>query len=194
MKFKSYYWAIIAAASLVILAIAVPTFLLRGGDEPSANTTNPHTPEELEQFSKAIDYSPQIQAYTDLITANPGDTDAMRGLGDIYLQSGSLTEAREWYQKLVDASPSNAGDFLRLGIVYYEMGMKDISLRELQKGLNIDPNNQRILLEVGFIYNQSGNKDLANQSWKKAHDVNPSNEQGKMAQQLLEGKDPTQGP
>ena len=188
MKFKSYYWAIIVAGMVVILALAVPTFILKGNDQPQ----NPHSPEELERLrSEAVDYTPQIQAYTDLVTANPGDTLAMAGLGDVYLQQGKYSEAADWYSKAIAVQPGEPSFYGRLGEAYYGQGMVDVALRELQKGLAIDPNNQAILLDIGTVYQQTGKPEEAKNFWQKAYDINPSNQYGHVAQQLLAGPEAT---
>lgn len=188
MKFKSYYWAIIAASVLVALAIIVPLLIARGSKDSADAVTSPHTPEELAKLqSKAIDYTPQIQAYSDLITANPNDVTAMIGLGDIYMDSGRASDAAKWYQKAVDVSPSSPDYHGRLGDAYYQMGMTDIALRELQAGLSLDPNNQALMVVLGLVYDQTGKKDLAQQTWQKALNLNPKSKAGEFAQKLLSG-------
>ena len=63
MKFKSYYWAIIAAAVVVVLAITLPMIVFRGSGE----TSNPHSAEDLNNMqNEPADYTPQTVSYTHL--------------------------------------------------------------------------------------------------------------------------------
>lgn len=190
MKFKSYYWAIIAAAIVVILAISVPMLIPRGSDQK----TNPHTPEELQKLQEqAMDYTPQIQAYTDLINANPNDAVALGGLGDVYNGSGKYSEAADWYGKAVTAAPNDPMNYGRLGEAYFAMGMIDVALREFEKGLAVDANNQSILLDMGSVYAQTGKPDEAKKSWQRAYDINPTSRYAQIAQQLLSSPQGTVG-
>lgn len=190
MKFKSYYWAIIAAAVVVALVIVVPSLFSRG----SNNQASPHTPEELAQLQQqATDISPQIAAYTDLITANPADTLAMVGLGDLYLNNGKYSDAADWYKKATDVNPNEPLYHTWLGEAYFQMGMVDVGMREIQAALAIDANNQATLVVLGLFYSQTGKTEEARQSWQKAYDVNPAGQYGHVAQQLLAGPQDTTG-
>ncbi|MHB1390475.1 MAG: tetratricopeptide repeat protein [Thermoleophilia bacterium] len=191
MKFKSYYWAIIAAAVIVPLVIIVPSLLSRGG---STDPSNPHTPEELARLKQqATDFTPQIAAYTDLITANPTDTVAMVGLGDLYLNNGKYSDAADWYKKATDVNPKEPLFHTWLGEAYFQMGMVDVGMREIQSALALDPNNQATLVVLGLFYSQTGKTDEAKQTWQKAYDINPAAQYGHVAKQLLAGPQTTTG-
>lgn len=184
MKNKSYYWAILAAASVTILAIVILPYMFSGSN--SEEVDSPHTPEELESMrSEAVDYSPQIEAYEELIAANPNDAMAIAGQGDFYMVTGNYTEAVEQYKKALEIDPGNSMFHGSLGEAYFSMGMIEIAIRELETGLQLNPDNQQILLDLGVYYAQSGEDEKAISYWQKAYEINPDNSHGHVAQQLM---------
>lgn len=185
MKFKSYYWAIIAAAVVVLLALALPIFIFRGND-----SSNPHAGvDTTAQQSEPVDYTPQIEAFQDLIKANPSDTMALAGLGDVYMQSGRYADANDMYLKAVAITPNDSIFYARLGDSEFALGMVDVALRDLQKGLALNPKDQEILLYIGSIYAQTGKPDDAKKNWQQAYDIDPSTRYAHVAKQLISEQD-----
>lgn len=191
MKIKSYYWAIIAAAVVVVLAISVPYFIFRD----SGDSSNPHSGDDLKNLqNEPVDYSPQIEAFQDLIKTDPNDALALAGLGDVYMQSGRYADAADMFNKAVAISPNESVYYSRLGDAEFALGMVDVALRDLQKGLTINPQDQEILLYIGSIYAQTGKPADAKQYWQKAYDINPNSRFGHVAQQLIaEQENPQSG-
>lgn len=182
MKFKSYYWAILAAAAAVVVVLAVTLIAsIVGGGE----TDSPHSLEDLQAMQDAVDYTPQIEAYQDMLKADPNDTVALVGLGDIYLTSGRYLDAADQFNKAVALNAADPSYYDRLGQAYFGLGMVDVALRELQKGLAIDPANQSLLLTLGLIYASTGKVAEARQTLQKAYDVNPGTNLAHVAQQFL---------
>ena len=186
MKFKSYYWAIIAAAVVLALALALPFFVFRD----SGDQSNPHSGDNLSNVqSEAADYAPQIEAFQDLIKVNPNDALAVAGLGDVYMQSGRYADASDQYARAVAISPGESVYYSRLGDSEFALGMVDVALRDLQTGITINPKDQEILLYIGSIYAQTGRTTEARQIWQKAYDINSNTRYGHVAQQLIAEQD-----
>ncbi len=181
MKFKSYYWAIIAAAVVLVLALLLPFLVFRDSNDSS----DPHGDGTNPVQSEAVDYAPQIAAFQDLIKADPNDATAVAGLGDVYMQSGRFADASDQYARAVAISPNESTFYSRLGDSEFALGMVDVAMRDLQKGLTINPNDQEIMLYIGSIYAQTGRLEEARQYWQRALDINPSSRFGHVAQQLL---------
>jgi len=182
LKFKSYYWAIIAAAVVVVLAITLPMIVFRDSGE----TSNPHSAEDLNNMQKEpADYAPQIEAYQDLLKVNPNDALAMAGLGQLYLGIGRYADSSDMYTKAVAANPKEPMFYVGLGEAEYALGMVDVALRDLQKGLEVDPNNQALLIDIGGVYAQTGKLKEAKQLWRKAYDIDPKSNLGHAAQQYI---------
>jgi len=183
LKFKSYYWAIFAALGVVVLFVLILPRVFSGSGN---SNVSPHTPEELAAMQQqTLDYTPVIEAYEDLIRANPSDGVALAGLGDVYMSMGRYADAKDQFERATAVNPNDPLYHGRLGEAYYGLGMLDIALRELNAGLSIDPNNQAILLDIGNIYAETGKKDEARKYWQRAQDINPGNQFGHMAQQLI---------
>lgn len=179
---KTYIWAIVGAVGVVILAIAVLPFVFSGSDDPAS----PHTAAELESFqSEPIDYSPQIEAYQDLIAADPTDAAAYAGLGGLYLDTGRQSEAVDQLNQAIALNPNEDFYYAVLGTAYFEMGMNDVAVREIEKGLAIAPDSQQLLFVKAGIFAQTGRQEEAQQLWQLIHDLNPDNDYGHMAQQLM---------
>lgn len=178
---RTYIWAIVSAIGVVILAIAVLPMIFSGSDEPS-----PHSAADLDSFeSEAIDYTPQIEAYQDLIADDPGNPAAYAGLGGLYLETGRQTEAVDQLNQAIVLNPNEVVYYGVLGIAYFEMGMTEVAIRELEKGLAIDPNSQPLLFDMAGIFAQTGRQEEAIQLWQRVSDLNPGNDFGHMAQQLI---------
>ncbi len=191
MKFKSYYWAITAAVVVVVLLITLPLLVFRD----SGDSSNPHSAEDLKNMqNEPVDYTPQIEAFQDLIKTYPNDALALAGLGDVYMQSGRYADAKDMYLKAVDISPNESVYYSRLGDSEFALGIVDVAMRDLQKGLEINPQDQEILLYIGSIDAQTGKPDEARKIWQKAYDINPSSRYGHVAQQLIaEQENPQSG-
>ncbi len=187
LNFKSYYWGIIAAVGVLIAVLVVLPNVIQGGSDDAS----PHSAADLAamQQSEPVDYTPQIEAYQELVAANPGDAVAFAGLGEIYLSTGRYSEAVDQFDQAIAIDGNQAAYHGQLGEAYYAMGMVDIAVRELEAGLAIDANYQPILLDLGNVYTQSGKQDKARQLWQKAFDINPTNRYGHVAKQLMAEQD-----
>lgn len=184
LKFKSYYWAIFAAAGAVVLLLALTVVsIVFSGDK--SNQQSPHTPEQLQAMQPAADYTPQIEAYQDLLKANPNDTVALMGLGDIYLATEKYSQAADEYNRALAISANDPLIYDRLGQAYFELGMVDVSLNQINKGLAIDPNNQILLFTLGLIYANTGKMAEAKQTLQKAYDIDPASDLAHAARQFI---------
>ena len=176
MKFKSYYWAIFAAVGVVVVLIFVLPRVFGGS---SASGTDPHSQEQQP------DYTPQIEAYQDLLKANPKDAVALSGLGDVYMGQGNYSQAKDLFEQATSMDPGNALYHGRLGEAYYGLNMIDVALRELNTGLSIDPRNQAIMIDIGLIDSHTNQSAQARQMWQKAIDINPNNRMAHTAKELI---------
>lgn len=183
MKFKSYYWAIGAAIGVLVVVLAILPFLFGGDDE---NNLSPHSAEDLAQMtSDPVDYSPQIEAYQDLIAANPDDAEAYVGLGIVYVDGGRFSEAVDQLNKALAIDPSLDLAYDFLGIALFQMGNTDGAIEQFQKGLEVKPDSQVLLIDLGAVYAQTGKQDEATQLWQQAYDLYPTSEWGHMAKELI---------
>ncbi len=182
MQIKSYYWAIFAAIGAIVVVLVILPLVYRGGDQDS-----PHSAVDMAAIhdSEPVDFTPQIEAYQELIAANPNDALALAGLGEFYMGTGNYQQAVDQLNKALAIEPQNPSYHRLLGEVYYSMRMPDVAIHEFEKGLASDPNNQQILLDLGNVYAQTGQPDKARELWQRAYDINSRNRWGHVAQQLI---------
>ncbi len=175
MKFKSYYWAIFAAVAVVVLFLLVLPRVFNGSSSSPSTTQNHPT----------YDYTPMIEAYQDLIKANPRDAVALEGLGDVYTGMGRYSDAKDLYVKAEAVLPNDATYHRHLGEAYFELSQSDQALAEFNKGLALDPNNQAILVDLGIIFSSTNKPAEARKDWQKAVNVDPNNDLGHTAKELI---------
>ncbi|MFA6000539.1 MAG: tetratricopeptide repeat protein [Thermoleophilia bacterium] len=183
MKIKGYYWAIIAAAALVVLAIfIVPLFT---GSDENSTSGSPHSADQLASY-ESIDYTPVIETYQSLIQENPNDTFVLDSFGNFYMQTGKYKEAKDQYEKAATLNPNNPSFFAGTGEAYSMLGMVDLANREIDKGLALDPASQTLMVLKGNVLANQNKRDEAKTWWQKAYDINPTTQIGIMAGQLLQ--------
>ncbi|MFA5809951.1 MAG: tetratricopeptide repeat protein [Thermoleophilia bacterium] len=183
MKIKGYYWAIIAAAALVVLAVFILPNIF--GSDDSSNSGSAHSADQLASY-ESIDYTPFIETYQSLIQENPNDTFVLGSFGNFYMQTGKYKEAKDQYEKAAALNPNDPSFFAGTGEAYSMLGMVDLANREIDKGLALDPNNQTLMVLKGNVLANQNKRDEAKTWWQKAYDINPSTQIGVMAGQLLQ--------
>lgn len=191
MKFKSYYWAIFAAAGVVVIllaSMAVSRFMAGNGD----SSQSPHSEDEIQKMLSEIDREPQISAYRDLLAANPDDYVAMAGLGELYFSLNRYEEAAAEFERALALNPADSTYYGYLGAAYLELGRTADSEAILLKGLAMAPDDQSLLLETGYLYYLMGRSDAARSMWQKAYDENPSSTLATEAKKLLDELDSAQ--
>lgn len=184
MKIKSYYWAIIAAAGLVLVVLAsmgISRFIASDSD----NGQSPHSDADYNRMLSDIDYTPQIEAYQDLIAANPDDYLARAGLGELYFGLERYDEAVPQLESAMGLNPAEPKNYGYLGAAYLELNRTGDAEAVLTKGLAMAPANQSLLLETGYLYLLSGDSGRARSLWQQARDVDPASRLGVEAEKML---------
>ncbi|MCZ6678474.1 MAG: tetratricopeptide repeat protein [Candidatus Poribacteria bacterium] len=70
---------------------------------------------------------------------NPNADRAVEGLGDVLMQTGKHTEAREHYENALQLAPKRLELFFKLGDCYLELDAKDVAQMCYQQGLEANP-------------------------------------------------------
>lgn len=184
MKIKSYYWAIIAAAGLVLVVLAsmgISRFI--AGD--SGNGQSPHSESDIERMLSEIDRTPQIEAYQDLIAADPDDYVARAGLGELYFSLQRYDEAAAQFESAMALNPAEPAYYGYLGAAYLELNRTVEAEATLTKGLSMAPADQSLLLETGYLYLLMGESTRARSLWQQARDADPASRLGIEAEKML---------
>lgn len=186
-------------AIAIALGYLIPTQLLsddNGGEDTSTN----------KQQSQALqlqldDIQQRIEAYQGLLERNPNDIEAMKGMGDSYLEMGayqgdageendsyrSYKNAVDQYRKYLAINPAGVEARIDLGLAYSYLQMIDIALRELNAATAAEPANQRAWHSLGWVlYNSAGNLTDARVAWEKSYSLNPSTPIGLESKSFLD--------
>ncbi|MHB8858935.1 MAG: tetratricopeptide repeat protein [Thermoleophilia bacterium] len=194
-------WLLLIPVLAVALALGylIPTKLLSSdGGSADASADKQQNPALQVQLADVQD---RITAYEALLQRNPGDLDALRGLGDSYLEEGqaqgennqtndsyrSYKNAVDQYRKYLAIKPDFVEVRIDMGLSYSYLQMIDISLRELNTCVTAAPDNQRAWHSLGWVqYNGAGNLTAAKDAWQKSYDLNPSTPIGQESKSFLD--------
>src|SRR5665811_1261725 len=178
-------WLLLIPVFAVAVAIyLIPTVLLNE-DGSGDNTTTASSQAVKIQLD---DLQERINAYQALLQRNPDDFEAIKGIGDSYLEmgaylreDGSTNESYGNYKKAVDQyrkylamKPDDVEVRTDLGLAYSYLQMIDIAIRELRTATAADPENQRAWHSLGWVlYNSAGDETGATEAWQKSYDIDP---------------------
>lgn len=146
--------------------------------------------EEAQVFIKQEEYIPAEKIFIDTISHNPKRVDGYEALGNMYLTSGQLDQARETLLFALRLSPNDASVNVSLAELELKLGEPKKALSFLRKAVEKRPKNPRYLdyyiqtaLEVGAL------KD-AREGILTLKEVNPENKKiGNFETQFQEKKD-----
>ena len=147
------------------------------------------------------DLQERIKSYETFLSTMPNDADALRSLGDGYLELGDLLKennetndaygayksAVDNYRKHLAVKPDSVEARIDLGLAYASMQMGTVAVRELQTATQQDPNNQRAWHVLGYVFdNNLSQLEDAKAAWQKSYDLNPSSKIGQESKQFLD--------
>ena len=131
--------------------------------------------DEAAVLQKQEEFIPAEKIYIDIISHNPKSVDGYEALGNMYLVSGQLEQARETFQFALRLSPNDASVNVSLAELELKQGDPKKALPYLRTAVEKRSKNPRYLdfyietaLEVGSL------KD-AREGIQKLKDVNPEN-------------------
>lgn len=186
-------------AIAIALGYLIPTQLL--SDDSSGDSTTTGSQQNQALQIELDDLKQRINAYQALLQRNPGDIDAMKGMGDSYLEmgsyqgeGGSVNESYGSYKNAVDQyraylaiKPEDVEVRIDLGLTYSYLQMTDIALRELRTATTAEPGNQRGWHSLGWVlYNSAGDTAEAREAWQKSYNINPSTTIGAESKTFLD--------
>lgn len=130
---------------------------------------------EASALQKQEEYIPAEKIFIDIISHNPKDVGGYEGLGNMYLASGQLDQARETLQFALRLSPDDASVNVSLAELELKLGDSKKALSHLRRAVEKRSKNPRYLdyyietaLEVGSL------KD-AREGIQMLKGVNPEN-------------------
>jgi len=120
--------------------------------------------------------------------AAPGNAVVRADLGNLYFDAERFDQSIPWYEAAYKLDPKNVLVSTDLAVAYYYTNQVDRALAQIDRSLSVDPEHLKTLLNQGII-RAFGKQDLtgAAESWKKVVAIAPTSEEGKRAQQGLDG-------
>ncbi len=109
-------------------------------------------------------------------------------LGNLYFDAERYDQSIPWYEAAQKLDSKNVDASTDLAVAYYYTNQTDRALAQLDHSLSIDPKHLKTLLNQGII-RAFGKQDLsgAAESWQKVVALAPDSEEGRKAQQGLDG-------
>jgi cytochrome c-type biogenesis protein CcmH/NrfG len=120
--------------------------------------------------------------------AEPSNATVRTDLGNLYFDAERFDQAIPWYEAALKLDPKNVSVSTDLAVGYYYTNQIDRALAQIERSLTIEPKHVKTLLNQGII-RAFGKQDLAGaaQSWEQVVAIAPTSEEGKRAQQGLDG-------
>jgi cytochrome c-type biogenesis protein CcmH/NrfG len=121
-------------------------------------------------------------------SARPQDAEIRAALGNLYFDGERYDQAATWYEASLKLNPRDVNVSTDLAVAYYYTQQADRALAQIDHSLKLDPAHLKTLLNQGII-RAFGKQDLkgAAESWQRVVAIAPTSEEGRRAQQGLDG-------
>jgi len=120
-------------------------------------------------------YDEAEKKYIRLLSLDPKNIEAFRGLGNLYIMQKQYDEARQTFEHILKLDNSYGLAYFELGEIFYKLESYEKALLNLEKALAIEPNNPKyldLLITISLIIKD---KNLAKQSLERLKETNPDN-------------------
>ncbi len=110
----------------------------------------------------AVDSIPQAETlYNGILSGQPGNSDALAGLGDIALRRQQYEAAKGFFEQAIEADPDNASAYAGLASAFNGLGMVDQAIASFESALAANPQNLQARYALGLLYAQTGDYTAA---------------------------------
>jgi cytochrome c-type biogenesis protein CcmH len=143
-----------AVWSRPVFVVSVIGFLLvivgAGGFLLGRVTQNAST-EEMSRVAGQGDGTTMIAALETRLSQNPRDVEALVGLGRLYLQTGQMPKAIDFYKRALEVDSNNVSALSGMAMILAQAGHSDQALMLFDRALAINPQVPMALLFKGRI-------------------------------------------
>jgi cytochrome c-type biogenesis protein CcmH/NrfG len=134
----------VSVIGLLLIIIGGGGFLL-GRVTPNTST------EEMPRAAGQGDGTAMIAALESRLNQNPRDVEALVGLGRLYLQTGQMPKAIEFYKRALEVDSNNVSALSGMAMILAQAGHSDQALILFDRALAINPQVPMALLFKGRI-------------------------------------------
>lgn len=130
---------------------------------------------EGEKFTKAEDYANAENQFIEVLSLDPKNVAAYRGLGELYLLQKQFTEAIQTFKHILKLNKADSLAYFELAEIFSRIEEYDNALNNLNKALEIEPVNPKyldLLLTISIIIK---NREMAEEGLNRLKAVNPEN-------------------
>lgn len=154
----------------------------------AAGTVQPiAAPGSVNPPATAVVNDQELQAYRDILKADPKNVRAATELGNKLYDAGRYLEAIIYYELAFKLDPKNVNLSTDLGTALWYSGKPDEALAQFEKSLAINPKHPPTLFNRGIVRMDGKNDPVgALRSWEELQKADPSYETIRV-QNLIEG-------
>ncbi|NJD62187.1 MAG: tetratricopeptide repeat protein [Deltaproteobacteria bacterium] len=98
-----------------------------------------------------LDAPSQIGNYREILKKDPGNLQALIGLGNLYFDTGQDLLAIEQYGKALALDPGNVNVRTDMAVCYRRSGNPDRAIEELKKAISMNPRHAQSRYNLGMI-------------------------------------------
>lgn len=178
----------VTGAAGIFLGIIVGFVIGAGQAQPGAPLSAAGAPNDaIHSPAPAVVNEGELQAYRDILKADPKNVKAATELGNKLYDAGRFAESIPAYQQALALDPRNVNVSTDLGTAMFYAGRTDEALEQLAKSLAIDPAHAQTLFNIGII-RRDGKKDPkgAVQAWERLLKVAPGYPEASKVRQLIQ--------
>ena len=141
----------------------------RSDQRPPARTTQAPLP--------LTNTDTKIRTYQDVLKNDPGNLQALIGIGNIYMDSKQYPQAISHYEKALKIQPENVDVRVDMGTCYRNIDLPGKAVAEYKMGLTYQPNHANALANLGVVlaYDMK-DPNGAVETWEKFLKVAPTHQ------------------
>lgn len=168
-------WKPPRAVFLSVLLCAMAFCLRAQQSTPSTSLTPKQMQEERAKVQMAEKhYEAAIQAYMDLLKADPKNAVYMNMIGIGYLDLSNYDQAKKYFARATRADKTYSSAVNNLGMVYYHQKNYRAAIRQYLRAVAIDPQQAGAHSNLGFAYYNSNKLPEAAAEFQKALELDPA--------------------
>ncbi|MBI9111915.1 tetratricopeptide repeat protein [Maridesulfovibrio ferrireducens] len=128
--------------------------------------------------SMNAEQSSKIQTYMEQLKNNPDNTEALNGLGELFMSMGSLEKSAFFWNRLLKITPEDESALYHYGIVLLKLDKTMQSVDQFEKIVKLNPENYHACYYLGMILrNDLNQKERGAKYLRKILEINPDHKE-----------------